>query len=253
MLQYKHLTIQNANPPLDESQIAELERFWGAPIPEDFCEYLRVANGGLLDYGLHECCFEWKLQLLDVRLRAEGAYTIGWLRDFMPDEFLLSEDGLEDGPGRWMPANADEAFSYGGWLPPRPWIPFATSKDFEPYGALYFIDLSLPNAGRVLQMNRFWSLESWSRDELPEKAFEEVAPSFSGFIQQIPPLLSNVEWAFDAMGADPERVERAVGRLEIIKPYWRHVPEIAAAVARARRRAAPRMSLMERVRRWFRD
>ena len=251
IIRYKHLAIQDPNPPLDEGEISELERFWGAALPEDFCEYLRVASGELLDYGLPEPGFEWKLRLLDVRLRAQGCHAISSLRDSVPNEFLLAEDVQEDGTRRWMPAKADEAFSYGGWLPPRPWIPFASAAEFEDYGAIHFIDLSPPSAGRVLTMDPFWYRESWSLDELTEKAFEEVAPSFSSFIEQIPPRLCGVQILFDGMGADPERVERAVERLEVASPYWRHVPEIASAVARARRRATPRIPLMKKIKQWL--
>lgn len=47
---FRHLAIEGAKPPPTETQLAIIETLLGANLPASFREFLRVANGGYLQY-----------------------------------------------------------------------------------------------------------------------------------------------------------------------------------------------------------
>jgi hypothetical protein len=47
---YRHLAIEGSKPPPTEAQLRAIETLLEATLPESFVEFLRVANGGSIEY-----------------------------------------------------------------------------------------------------------------------------------------------------------------------------------------------------------
>lgn len=71
------------NPPASEAAIAQAEREYGGPLPADYVELIRVANGGYTDGNLSilevEDCVQRNLD-----------YEVG---QYLPGCFMIGDDG----------------------------------------------------------------------------------------------------------------------------------------------------------------
>ncbi len=161
--------------PNDESRIAEVEKTIGARLPEDYRQYLLMANG-VQPYisGYEDCYIFVRVTWSD---NAPGKVT--------GDEQLLNSPGclLEDWPNknsgytndlRWTLANVEK-------LP----------KDFiaiwdDPGASLFLLGIRKHNFGKVFYQEKgFFQLQS--NGNAVEESLAFVANTFTEFLQMLEP------------------------------------------------------------------
>ena len=148
---YRQLKVFDSKPPPTNEEIREVEELLEAKLPADYREFLRVANGGSVEF-----CVDVDNETFvfgDVYRAGKddsGAHGYGT---------LIGEIG-----------SARECFST-----PRQVLPFAGDGG----GSFVFLDLTAAGNGRVVAFVH--GLPEWAGGS-PEDRFVEVARSFSEYI-----------------------------------------------------------------------
>jgi hypothetical protein len=121
---YRHLAIERARPAPTDTQLAAIENLLGARLPASFRDFLRVANGGYLEY------------VVDVRMGSGKTEPLCFCGLFSADEGTFC-DGTFVGEIR----SAREYVKI-----PQGVLPFARDGG----GSVVYLDLSLEGNGRVV-------------------------------------------------------------------------------------------------------
>ena len=204
---FGHLAIEGARPAPTEQELAEIERLLGAKLPASFREFLKVANGGYLEYVIDVPFGEGKsepLSFCSIFSAGEGEFC---------DETFVGEiraaREYQDAPPGVLPFARD-----GG-------------------GSIAFLDLSPKGGRRVVAFVE--GLPAWAGLRT-ESAFVELASSFDAYVGR---LRIDRALFMDQLQNDARtvaHVDAAEEFLDIAVPGWRDDPELAAGVRAARRR-----------------
>lgn len=153
---YKHLKIDDAKGDPAPEEVAAIEAMLGRPLPQDFLDFLRVANGAYLDYCVR----------------------------VPPDGEILSFCGI-------YLAGKNESGQYGHETfvheiesereyknIPKEVLPFARDGG----ASVVYLDLTSEGDGRVIAFVH--GLPTWASKHQDDR-FIEVAPSFAGYIEML--------------------------------------------------------------------
>jgi hypothetical protein len=204
---FRHLAVERAKPAPTDAQVAAVEKLLGAPLPTSFREFLRVANGGYLEYVIDVPFGEGKSEALSfcsIFSAQDG--------DFCDETFVG-----EIRSGRQyqnLPAGV---------------LPFARDGG----GSIAYLDLSSDGEGRVIAFVE--GLPEWTGLRT-ESGFIVLASSFDGYVEKlrIDRLAVLDHLTHDAQNTS--HIEATEEWLDIGMPRWRDDPELVKAANEARRR-----------------
>jgi len=202
---FRHLAITGARPAPTRPQLAAIESLLGARLPEPYVEFLRVANGGYVEYAI------------DVPVAPGSTEPMSFSSIFaaadLPEETRVAREISK------IPAGV---------------LPFArTGGD-----SVAYLDLTPEGAGRVVAF--VTSLPEWTGSSRHEPAFIPLADSFDAFVAK---LYISRELVLDQLEHDANErshVEATEAFLDIGLPAWRTDARLAAAVRAAYARVAQR-------------
>jgi hypothetical protein len=204
---FRHLAIERAKAAPSESQLAAIEELLGASLPASFREFLKVANGGYLEY------------VVDVPVGDGKSEELSFCGIFS------AEDG--DFCDKTFVGEIRSAQKYQ--KVPQGVLPFARDGG----GSIVYLDLSPEGRGRVVAFVE--GLPEWTGLRT-QSGFIELASSFDEYVNilridrgaVIDHLLNDAE--------NPGHVDATEEWLDISLPAWRDDPELLASVQEARRR-----------------
>ena len=152
---YRHLAIERAKPPPTDTQLAAVEALLGANLPASFRDFLRVANGGYLQYVVDVPTGSGKIEPLcfgSIFSADEGTFCdetfVGEIRS--QREYVKILQGV---------------------------LPFARDGG----GSVVYLDLSRKGHGRVVAF--VMGLPEWT-GKRTDSAFIELASSFDEYTLQ---------------------------------------------------------------------
>jgi hypothetical protein len=207
---YRHLAIERAKPAPTDTQLAAIENLLGARLPASFRDFLRVANGGYLEY------------VVDVRMGSGKTEPLCFGGLFSADEGTFC-DGTFVGEIR----SAREYVKI-----PQGVLPFARDGG----GSVVYLDLSLGGNGRVVAF--VTGLPEWAGLRT-ESAFIELASSFDEYVAK---LRIDRDTVIDQLLDDASNlshVDATEEWLDIGMPRWREDAELVTTLREARRRLTP--------------
>jgi len=208
---YRHLAIKRAKPPPTESQLAVIETLLGAHLPASFRDFLRVANGGYLEY------------VIDVATGSGKTEPLCFGHLFSADKGTFCD--------RTFVGEIRTAREYQ--KVPQGVLPFARDGG----GSLVYLDLSSKGNGRVIAF--VIGLPEWTGSRT-ESAFIELASSFDEYVAK---LRIERDAVIDQLGDDPTNVadvDAIEEWLDIGMPSWREDSELVTILCEARHRLTPR-------------
>lgn len=198
---FRHLAIERAKPAPTEGELAAIESLLGASLPASFREFLRVANGGYLEYVVDVPVGDGKTEELSfcgIFSTEEG--------DFCDETFM----------GEIRSAREYQKVPQGV-------LPFARDGG----GSLVYLDLSPEGRGRVVAFVE--GLPEWTGLRT-ESAFIELASSFDEYVNKL--RIDHLKHYAQSI----KHVDATEEWLDIGIPSWRSDSELAASVQEARRR-----------------
>jgi hypothetical protein len=207
---YRHLAIERARPAPTDTQLAAIENLLGARLPASFRDFLRVANGGYLEY------------VVDVRMGSGKTEPLCFCGLFSADEGTFC-DGTFVGEIR----SAREHVNI-----PQGVLPFARDGG----GSVVYLDLSLEGNGRVVAF--VTGLPEWTGLRT-ESGFIELASSFDEYVAK---LRIDRDTVIDQLSDDASNlshVDATEEWLDIGMPRWREDAELVTTLREARRRLTP--------------
>lgn len=207
---YRHLAIERAKPAPTDTQLAAIENLLGARLPASFRDFLRVANGGYLEY------------VVDVHMGSGKTEPLCFGGLFSADEGTFC-DGTFVGEIR----SAREYVKI-----PQGVLPFARDGG----GSVVYLDLSLEGNGRVVAF--VIGLPEWTGLRT-ESAFIELASSFDEYVAK---LRIDRDTVIDHLLNDASslsHVDATEEWLDIGMPRWREDAEVVTILCEARRRLTP--------------
>lgn len=208
---YRHLAIERAKPAPTDTQLATIEALLGARLPVSFQDFLRVANGGYLEY------------IIDVPTVPGKTEPLCFCGLFSADEGTFC-DGTFVGEIR----SAREYVKI-----PQGVLPFARDGG----GSIVYLDLSPEGNGRVVAY--VMGLPEWAGLRT-ESAFIELASSFDEYVAKLridrDAVVENL--AHDARNMS--HVDTTEEWLDIGMPRWREDAELVTILREARERLTPR-------------
>jgi SMI1 / KNR4 family (SUKH-1) len=207
---YRHLAIERAKPAPTDTQLAAIENLLGARLPASFRDFLRVANGGYLEY------------VVDVRMGSGKTEPLCFCGLFSADEGTFC-DGTFVGEIR----SAREYVKI-----PQGVLPFARDGG----GSVVYLDLSLEGNGRVVAF--VTGLPEWTGLRT-ESGFIELASSFDEYVAK---LRIDRDTVIDQLSDDASNlshVDATEEWLGIGMPRWREDAELVTTLREARRRLTP--------------
>lgn len=151
---FKHLKIKNTNEPPTLEEIKEIEEYLGAKLPQDFLDFLNVANGGYINYSIDidgepiSFC-----SIHRTGKNQNGEYGYGTFIG----EMLFDRENVISIPEKVLPFALDGGNSSGVYL-----------------------DLTPEGNGRIVAFVH--GLPEWTVRERQDK-FVEIAPSFSKYVE----------------------------------------------------------------------
>lgn len=204
---YRHLAIEGAKQPPDEEQIHAIEALLDAKLPFSFKEYLKVANGGYLEY------------IIDVPTGTGGVEALSFCGLFTADAGDFCDETFvgEIRSGREYAKIPKEV------------LPFARDGG----GSIVYLDLTPEGNGRIVAF--VTGLPGWA-GKRSDSAFVELASSFDEYIGK---LRIDIESAIDHLENDVTELSDILAMeewLDIGLPEWRGDSSLAEAVATARSR-----------------
>ena len=188
---YKHVVIDETKGAPSPEDVARIEQTLGVALPQDFFEFLNVANGGSLEYLIRVPPTPDGEEMLFGQILYAG-------RDRGYDTFLgeieLHRQSLN--------------------IPPEV-LPFARDGG----GSTVFLDLTVEGQGRVMAFVE--GLPAWTGLR-QGSAFIEVAPSFDAYIDR---LYLDEEYAFEALEeaigrGSGDQIQANVEYLNLALPDW---------------------------------
>jgi SMI1 / KNR4 family (SUKH-1) len=208
---YRHLAIKRAKPSPTDTHLAAIETLLDAHLPASFRDFLRVANGGYLEY------------VIDVPTGTGKTEPLCFCSLFLADEGTFC-DGTLIGEIR----SAREYLKI-----PQGVLPFARDGG----GSIVYLDLSPKGNGRVVAF--VTGLPEWAGSRT-ESAFIELASSFDEYVAK---LRIDRDVVIDQLLDDPTDmldVDAIEEWLDIGMPRWREDSELVTILCSARRSLTPR-------------
>ena len=204
---YRHLAIEGAKPAPTERELQEIEELLGAKLPLSFREYLKVANGGSLEY------------VIDVPTGAGETEPLSFSSLFSAEAGTFCDETFmgEIRSGR------EHAKI------PKGVLPFARDGG----GSIVYLDLTPEGNGRVVAFVH--GLPEWA-GKRTESAFLELAPSFDEYVDKLRIDLDAVVDHLEYNVVEPGHVAAIEEWLDIGLPNWRDNLDLLEAVAGAKRR-----------------
>lgn len=209
LVRFGHIAIESREPAPTREVLDALEATLGAKLPDAFCEFLRHANGGYVEY------------VIDVPTGTGKTEQLSFCSVFSTN---LSDDQSGSFLAELRCARANTEIPAGV-------LPFARGGG----GSMAYLDLSPGGNGRVV--GYVYGLPAWAGLRT-ESGFVALATSFDDYLSKLRIDRERIlEWlAYDA--TELEHVQRAELMLAIGMPDWRADPEIQSAVEDARCRLA---------------
>jgi SMI1 / KNR4 family (SUKH-1) len=207
---YRHLAIERAKPAPTDTQLAAIENLLGARLPASFRDFLRVANGGYLEY------------VVDVRMGSGKTEPLCFGGLFSADEGTFCD--------RTFVGEIRSSREYV--KVPQGVLPFARDGG----GSVVYLDLSLEGNGRVVAF--VTGLPEWTGLRT-ESAFIELASSFDEYVAK---LRIDRDTVIDQLLDDASNlshVDATEEWLDIGMPRWREDAELVTTLREARRRLTP--------------
>ena len=208
---YRHLAIKRAKSPPTGTHLAAIETLLDAHLPVSFRDFLRVANGGYLEY------------VIDVPTGTGKTEPLCFCSLFSADEGTFC-DGTLVGEIR----SAREYLKI-----PQGVLPFARDGG----ASVVYLDLSPKGNGRVVAF--VTGLPEWAGSRT-ESAFIELASSFDEYVAK---LRIDRDVVIDQLLDDPtdmSDVDAIEEWLDIGMPRWREDSELVTILFGARRSLTPR-------------
>ena len=203
---YRHLAIEDAKSAPTEAQMEAVEALLGAALPQSFREFLKVANGGTLEY------------VIDVPIGDGRTEMLSFCGIFSADEGTFCDETLV---GEIRSGREYAKIPVGV-------LPFARDGG----GSLVYLDLSEEGKGRVVAFVE--GLPQWTGLRT-ESAFVELAASFEEYVGKLRIDPEDVVRAMDD-ARELSHIEATEEWLDIGLPEWREDARLRSAVEGARRR-----------------
>jgi len=214
---YRHLAIERAKPAPTDTQLAAIETLLGTRLPASFRDFLRVANGGYLEY------------VIDVHAGSGKTELLSFCGLFSADEGTFCDETF-----------VGEIRSAREYVKiPQGVLPFARDGG----GSVVYLDLSPVGNGRVVAF--VMALPEWVGSRT-ESAFIELASSFDEYVAK---LRIDRDAVIDHLVHDARslsHVDATEEWLDIGMPRWREDAELVTILCEARRRVTPRSPLRGR-------
>ena len=208
---YRHLAIKRAKPPPTDTHLAAIETLLDAYLPASFRDFLRVANGGYLEY------------VIDVPTGTGKTESLCFCSLFSADEGTFCDGTLV---GEIRSAREYQKIPQGV-------LPFARDGG----ASVVYLDLSPKGNGRVVAF--VTGLPEWAGSRT-ESAFIELASSFDEYVAK---LRIDRDVVIDQLLDDPtdmSDVDAIEEWLDIGMPRWREDSELVTILCGARRSLTPR-------------
>jgi len=188
--------IDHPQAPPTEAEIAALEGEIGAELPTDFKDFLKVANGGHLEY--------------EVEVDHPGG------RERLVFGGLFSTQRSPSAQSDWETFLGELKAAREAFRLPHQVLPIARDGG----GSMLFLDLSEAGQGRVVAFVH--GLPAWTGLR-QTNAFVDVAPSFSGYVDKLYIPEDLAREAVDAAKnqSNQERLKAIRDWLEVGMPDWR--------------------------------
>src|SRR5262245_10411776 len=203
---YRHLAVERAKAAPTEAQLAAIEALLGAVLPASFVDFLRVANGGYIEY------------VIDVPMADGRTEPLSFCGIFSADEGGFCDETFvgEIRSGREY-AKIPEGV-----------LPFARDGG----GSIAYLDLSPDGNGRVVAFVQ--GLPEWTGLRT-ESGFIELAPSFDDYVSKLRVDRGTVVDHLVHDATEVSHVDATEEWLDIGLPGWREDPELLDVVREARR------------------
>lgn len=186
---YRHLAIADAKPAPAEQELQEIEELLGARLPLSFREYLKVANGGYLEYAIDVPTGTGETE----RLSFCGLFEAGTSSDeSFVDEIRKAQERVNI---------------------PKGMLPFAENEG----GSVVYLDLTPEGNGRVVAFV----------EGLPECGLIELASSFDEYVDKLEAQITTGHWdrheniyvqiwrqALTAFGWPEDRIAELIARYQ---------------------------------------
>ena len=207
---YRHLAIERAKPAPTASQLATIETLLGARLPASFRDFLRVANGGYLEY------------VVDVPTDTGKIEPLCFGSIFSVDEGTFCDETFV---GEIRSAREHVKIPQGV-------LPFARDGG----GSVVYLDLSCEGNGRVVAL--VMGLPEWT-GRRTDSAFIELASSFDEYVAKLRIDRDDVIHALVHDATGMSHVEATEEWLDIGMPRWREDAELVTILSEARHRLTP--------------
>src|SRR5262249_12615170 len=207
---YRHPAIVRAKPAPTARRLAPPEPLLGARFPASFRDFLRVANGGYLEY------------VVDVPTGSGKSEPLCFGSIFSADEGTFCDETFV--------GEIRSAREYAKI--PQGVLPFARDGG----GSVVYLDLSGEGNGRVGAF--LMGLPEWT-GRRTESAFIELASSFDEYVAKLRIDRDELIHTLVHDATDTSHVEAAEEWLDIGMPRWREDAELVAILSEARRRLTP--------------
>ena len=207
---YRHLAIKRAKPAPTDTQLTAIETLLDAHLPASFRDFLRVANGGYLEY------------VIDVPMGTGKTEPLCFCYLFSADEGTFC-DGTLVGEIR----SAREYLKI-----PQGVLPFARDGG----ASVVYLDLSPKGNGRVVAL--VTGLPEWANSRT-KSAFIELTSSFDEYVAK---LRIDRDVVIDQVLDEPtdmSDVDAIEEWLDIGMPRWREDSELVTILCEARRSLTP--------------
>jgi hypothetical protein len=203
---FRHLAIERAKPEPTAAEFAAIELLLGARLPSSFRDFLRLANGGYLEYQI------------DVPVGDGRTEPLSFCDIFSAAD--IDEFGTLVGETRAARKN------FGA---PPGVLPFARDGG----GSMVFLDLSPSGNGRVVAFVE--GLPAWTGLRT-ESAFVELARTFDEYVDKLEIDREDAIEHLNTGVTELHHVEAMEAWFDIAIPRWREDLELSCAVKNARMR-----------------
>lgn len=206
---FRHLAIERAKPAPSDEQLRGIEDLLGAKLPGSFCKFLRVANGGYVEY------------VIDVPMGDGKTEALSFCGIFSADEGTFCDETFV---GEIRSGREYAKIPLGV-------LPFARDGG----GSIVYLDLSDEGRGRVVAFVE--GLPAWTGLRT-ESAFIELASSFDEYVDKLHIDRGDVIRQLAEDAKEMAHVDATEEWLDVGMPRWRDDPELVEAVRAARRSVA---------------
>ena len=205
---FRHLAIGSAKPPPTSEQLATIEALLGAKLPASFVEFLRVGNGGYIEYVIDVPVGDGRVEQLSFSKIFSAAAERDGAETFLV-ELRSAREHTKVPPGV---------------------LPFARDGG----GSIVYLDLSEEGGGRIVAF--VTGRPEWTGSHRRQSSFITLAASFDQYVSK---LRLDRELVLDQLQHDAtsrSHVSATEEFLDIGLPEWRRDEELRMAVEAAHAR-----------------